>query len=250
VSRLRFGAPVNFVYLPSTMRQRRTRHISGATVNHRGGGAVGMNPGPSACSDRNTIRRCDHGADWLGLESPVANLIACTPSVQSWDSACPRSEVSGTRLWGWARERFATPARFFATFFVANYCPLAFLEASGRNLTPDKLPAVEQAPLFAACDEALRRLSKPCSRLTSWAWDTFAFKRAQTALSGFDVEVGTILHPSQLARWPIGAGLQPPPPACRSGNWAAQLTKASGQEHWVAEGGGRSLVPQWLICAS
>ena len=29
-------------------------------------------------------------------------------------------------------------------FFVANYCPLAFMEASGANRTPDKLPAAEQ----------------------------------------------------------------------------------------------------------
>ena len=57
----------------------------------------------------------------------------------------PRHEVSGTRLWGWARAPFGAPARFFARFFVANYCPLCFLEASGANRTPDKLPAAERA---------------------------------------------------------------------------------------------------------
>ena len=50
---------------------------------------------------------------------------------------CTRSEVSGSRLWGWARERFETPERFFEQFFVANYCPLAFhRESSGQNFDP------------------------------------------------------------------------------------------------------------------
>jgi single-strand selective monofunctional uracil DNA glycosylase len=44
---------------------------------------------------------------------------------------CPRGEVSGARLWGWAEARFGTPDRFFSRFFVVNYCPLAFLEESG-----------------------------------------------------------------------------------------------------------------------
>ncbi len=39
---------------------------------------------------------------------------------------------------------------------VLNYCPLVFMEASGKNRTPDKLPRGEQAPLLAACDAALR----------------------------------------------------------------------------------------------
>ena len=52
--------------------------------------------------------------------------------------ACKRSEVSGQRLWGLFRERFSTPGKFFKQHFVANYCPLCFMEESGRNLTPDK----------------------------------------------------------------------------------------------------------------
>ena len=47
---------------------------------------------------------------------------------------------------------------FFAQHYVANYCPLAFLEQSGRNRTPDKLAARERGPLFACCDRHLRRL--------------------------------------------------------------------------------------------
>jgi single-strand selective monofunctional uracil DNA glycosylase len=68
---------------------------------------------------------------------------------------CPRGEVSGKRVWGWARDVFGTPKQFFKRFFIANYCPLAFIEESGRNRTPNKLPIAERAPLLAACDQAL-----------------------------------------------------------------------------------------------
>ena len=69
--------------------------------------------------------------------------------------SCPRSEVSGRRVWTWAEERFGTADAFFKRFFVWNFCPLAFLEESGRNRTPDKLPVAEREALFAPCDQAL-----------------------------------------------------------------------------------------------
>ena len=88
---------------------------------------------------------------------------------------CRRSEVSGARLWGWARDRFGTPQRFFERFFVANYCPLAFMEASGANRTPDKLSAAEQQelgwPLPASevdrAESMRRRVAMLCSAGTS-----------------------------------------------------------------------------------
>ena len=64
--------------------------------------------------------------------------------------ACARTEVSGERLWGWARDRFGGAEAFFARFFVINYCPLVFMEGSGRNRTPDKLPAAERACVVEA----------------------------------------------------------------------------------------------------
>ena len=104
--------------------------------------------------------------------------------------------MSGARIWGWARRTFGTPERFFARFFVFNYCPLVFMEASGRNLTPDKLPRAERDPLFAVCDRALRRsieIWKP-----EWVIGVGAFAegRAKEALAGTGISVGRILHPS------------------------------------------------------
>ncbi|MBM4359790.1 MAG: single-stranded DNA-binding protein, partial [Deltaproteobacteria bacterium] len=96
----------------------------------------------------------------------------------------------------WARARFGTPERFFERFFVLNYCPLAFLEASGRNLTPDKLPAVERGPLLARCDEALRQTVTVLRPRVVVGVGAFARDAAKRALEGTAVAIGCMLHPS------------------------------------------------------
>ncbi len=104
--------------------------------------------------------------------------------------------MDGWQVLARIRERFETPERFFTRFFIANYCPLAFMEASGKNLTPDKLPPDERAPLEAACDRALRLFVQQLKPARVIGVGAFARKRAEKALAGLDVAVGEILHPS------------------------------------------------------
>ncbi len=133
---------------------------------------------------------------WMGLEAPVGRPQREHPRRPVSGFDCPRSEVSGRRLWGWARETFGAPERFFARFFVANYCPLMFLEASGRNRTPDRLPAAERRPLLEICDLALRRSVRALRPQIVIGVGRFAEERARAALAGLDIPVGGILHPS------------------------------------------------------
>ena len=100
------------------------------------------------------------------------------------------------RLWGWARDRFGEPERFFDRFFVANYCPLCFLESSGRNRTPDKLPADERGSLYELCDGLLQYIVDALEPRLVIGVGAFAEKRAREALAGRDLEFGRILHPS------------------------------------------------------
>ncbi|HTM44057.1 MAG TPA: uracil-DNA glycosylase family protein, partial [Polyangiaceae bacterium] len=111
------------------------------------------------------------------------------------------SEVSGTRLWGWAKDRFETPQRFFERFFILNYCPLVFMEASARNLTPDKLPAKEQRELFAHCDRALAGAIQHLRPRFVIGVGQFARARAEQVVQALPddykkVTVGGMLHPS------------------------------------------------------
>jgi single-strand selective monofunctional uracil DNA glycosylase len=70
------------------------------------------------------------------------------------------------------------------------------MEASGKNRTPDKLPAREREPLFEACDEALRRLVAWCEPRRVIGIGAFAAERARVALGDAGPPIGTILHPS------------------------------------------------------
>jgi single-strand selective monofunctional uracil DNA glycosylase len=134
--------------------------------------------------------------DWLGIEGAVNKPSPEHPRrpIEGFD--VQREEVSGNRFWGWARDRFGTPDRFFSRFFVANYCPLVFMEVSGRNRTPDKLPAGERQLLFPPCDAALRRVVQTLRAGLVIGIGKFAQDRAAAALSGLDVRVERILHPS------------------------------------------------------
>jgi single-strand selective monofunctional uracil DNA glycosylase len=134
--------------------------------------------------------------DFLGVEAEVLTPERQHAARPIQGFACTRSEVSGTRLWGWARKRFETAERFFADFFVMNYCPLAFLEASGKNRTPDKLPRGEQAALFEACDQALAAAARSLAPRYVIGIGGFAETAAQRALAGSGTPIGTILHPS------------------------------------------------------
>jgi single-strand selective monofunctional uracil DNA glycosylase len=95
---------------------------------------------------------------------------------------------------------------------VANYCPLVFMEASGRNRTPDKLRAAERDALFCLCDEALRQVVKVLQPRQVIGVGQFAEDRARSALADGAVEFGRILHPS------------PASPAANRG-WAAQAER-------------------------
>jgi single-strand selective monofunctional uracil DNA glycosylase len=132
--------------------------------------------------------------DWLGIEVAVGRPAREHPKRPVHGFACRRSEVSGSRLWGAAAARFGEAQRFFAAHFVANYCPLAFIEASGRNRTPDKLPESERAPLFAVCDRHLRRVAEVLE--PDWAIGIGAFAEARARAVLPELRIGRIPHPS------------------------------------------------------
>jgi single-strand selective monofunctional uracil DNA glycosylase len=195
---LDFGPPVTHVYDPLVYaREPWERYLRRWGAGNKEVVLVGMNPGPWGMAQTG-VPFGEVGAvrDWLGIECQVGAPDSPHPRRPVEGFACPRSEVSGSRLWGWAKERFGTPERFFERFVVANYCPLVFMEQSGRNRTPDKLPAAEREPLFAACDRALARSVDVWRPRLVVGVGGFAEARARHALAGRDLQIGRILHPS------------------------------------------------------
>ena len=132
--------------------------------------------------------------DWLQLRSRVLRPENEHPKRPIQGFECTRKEVSGSRLWGWAQDRFSTPEAFFERFFVWNYCPLSFMEDSGRNRTPDKLPREEREALYAACDVALKQAVAVLKPRIVIGIGGFAAKRAENVLD--DVPIAVAPHPS------------------------------------------------------
>ncbi len=199
VSKLRFDPPVTHVYNPlDYAREPHQKYLDRYGAPPKEILLLGMNPGPWGMAQTGVpFGEIGLVRDWLGIDGRVgrpAHEHSKRP-IEGFD--CTRSEVSGRRLWGWARERFGTPERFFERFLIWNYCPLVFMEDSGRNRTPDKLPKGEREPLFEACDEALRRAVDHLGPARVVGIGKFAERRAYAALADRrDVTVGTVLHPS------------------------------------------------------
>jgi len=214
VEALRFGPPVTHVYNPLAYARRPHRQY--LTRYGRGPKEVlllGMNPGPFGMAQTGVpFGAVSLVRDWMGIRASVDRPAKEHPARPIEGFALEREEVSGARLWGFARDRFGPAGAFFSRFFVWNYCPLCFLEKSGRNRTPDKLPARERGPLFEACDEGLREAVEALAPRLVVAVGGFAEERARAALGDSDVTLGRILHPS------------PASPAANRG-WAEQAER-------------------------
>ena len=198
VSRLSFAPPITHWYNPLMYaREAHHRYLERYGVGTREVLLLGMNPGPWGMAQTGVpFGEVALVRAWMEIEVPVQRPEREHPKRPVQGFACPRSEVSGRRLWGWARNRYGPAEAFFVQFFVANYCPLVFMEESGRNRTPDKLPRAEKTPLFDACDAALRRTVETLQPRWVLGVGKFAEDRARAALSGYRGTIGRITHPS------------------------------------------------------
>jgi single-strand selective monofunctional uracil DNA glycosylase len=208
---LTFGEPVSYVYNPldyawAAHREYLRRYASG----RKRVVFLGMNPGPFGMVQTGVpFGEVAAVRDWLGINAPIDQPVRQHPKRLVEGFSCPRSEVSGKRLWGLFGDRFRTAGRFFAEHTVLNYCPLAFVEGTGRNRTPEKLSADERSAVFGECDKHLAEVVRILDPEWVIGVGDFAAKRAEHVLDG--VKVGRVLHPS------------PASPAANR-DWAGQAT--------------------------
>jgi single-strand selective monofunctional uracil DNA glycosylase len=211
--KLKFGPPVthvhnplDYAWRPHELYLRRFGNTTKRVV------FLGMNPGPFGMAQTGIpFGQIAAVRDWLGIVAKIDKPRVENPKRPVLGFHCHRSEISGERLWGLFAKRFGTADRFFREHIVMNYCPLAFVEKSGRNRTPDKLPPREREKLFAACDEHLREVIRVLQPEWLIGVGDFAAKRAMSIFAQSAPCVGQILHPS---------------PACPASNmdWAGKVT--------------------------
>jgi single-strand selective monofunctional uracil DNA glycosylase len=225
LNQLKFPFPVHVVYNPLDYAwEAHADYIS----RYAGLGAttlfLGMNPGPFGMMQTGIpFGEVTAVKDWLQIRGTIKKPAIQHPKrpVVGWD--CPRSEVSGRRLWGLFKSRFETPERFFGQHYVLNYCPLGFLSETGSNITPDKIGAEPLRMVTSACDSHLREVCRILNITHAVGIGGFAEKRLSEALSRDSISIGRMLHPS------------PASPAANK-NWAATATQQLvEQKLWPAE---------------
>lgn len=209
--RLAFLPPTAYVYNPLDYAWAPHRLYLERCAAARGGVIfVGMNPGPFGMAQTGVpFGEVRAVREWMGIEAAVGRPAHEHPKRPVWGFACPRSEVSGKRLWGLMAARFGAAEAFFRGHAVVNYCPLAFFTESGANRTPDKLPVSEKRPLLEICDHHLREVMEILQPRACVGLGQFAFGR----LAALGCKAILIPHPS------------PASPAANRG-WEALATRA------------------------
>ncbi len=196
VKRLRFGEPVAYVYNPLEYAWP----VARSYFERWGTGPkevlfLGMNPGPFGMGQTGIpFGEVAAVRDYLRLEGAVTAPRRFHEKRPVLGFECPRSEVSGRRLWGAFARRYPDPERLFERAFVLNYCPLLFLGETGANLTPDKLAKADRARVEKICDEALAEAIRAIQPEHIVGVGAYAAKRA-ALVTGRD-DVITMPHPS------------------------------------------------------
>ena len=195
---LTFSAPVAFVYNPLEYARAAPRiYVDRFAATRKKTLFLGMNPGPFGMAQTGIpFGEVAMVRDWMGIEAKILRPPAEHPKRPVTGFACTRSEVSGARLWGAVAEHWGAPEHFFADHFIVNYCPLLFVEETGRNRTPDKLPVSEREPIYAACDRHLRKLVDVLEPELLVGVGAFAADRARRTLGTDGPRIETVLHPS------------------------------------------------------
>jgi single-strand selective monofunctional uracil DNA glycosylase len=159
---------------------------------------LGMNPGPWGMAQTGVpFGDAARVKGWLGLDGEVRAPARAHPKRPVLGLACPRRDISGERFYAWAEARFGSAKAFFARCYVANHCPVLFLDAQGRNLTPAQLPRRELRALHDAGDAHLRALLDALRPERVVAVGRWAEARARRVVGDEGkVEVVGVIHPS------------------------------------------------------
>jgi single-strand selective monofunctional uracil DNA glycosylase len=212
IGRLRFRGPVAHVYNPLEYAWEPHEAYLRRYANGRKRVVfLGMNPGPFGMMQTGVpFGEIEAVRQWLKLDGKIVPPTKQHPRTRILGFECQRSEVSGRRLWGFFKERFGPAENFFTEHFVANYCPLAFLDQRGSNFAPERFNKATSRRLHKVCDQHLRTIIAALDPEWVIGVGGFAAGRAREVVP--ERKIGQILHPS---------------PACPAANrdWVGTVTK-------------------------
>ncbi|CAG9763971.1 unnamed protein product [Ceutorhynchus assimilis] len=137
-------APVEYVYNPTEYaRAPFELYLRKYSNSNQKILLVGMNPGPfGMCQTGVPFGDVNWVKNWLKIEGAVQKPALECPQRPVQGFACTKKEQSGDRFWKFWQGLCTEPEQFFHNAFVYNYCPLAFINGAGKNLTPAELKVV------------------------------------------------------------------------------------------------------------
>ena len=197
---LSFKEPVTHIYNPLEYASKsHGQYVTRFADSTKKVVFMGMNPGPWGMAQTGVpFGEISLVRDWMGISGKVGKPDPEHPKRPITGFECEKSEVSGKRLWGYFANFYPDADKFFARHYVVNYCPLVWMEASGKNRTPDKLPVSEMEPVIEACDRYVARhleFLQPEYAVGVGAWAEKCLERISNSI-GASPKLGRILHPS------------------------------------------------------
>jgi single-strand selective monofunctional uracil DNA glycosylase len=129
--------------------------------------------------------------------------IILTKNHQLPSSAVIRN-IARTQAYIHFRDVCGRPENFFKECFVYNHCPLAFMTASGKNVTPPELRSTHtkdlKSNILSLCDEALLEICRLLRVEVVICVGKFAHARATFLKKQHQLEVRVVflMHPSPI----------------------------------------------------
>ena len=170
---------------------------------------LGMNPGPWGMAQSGVPFGSTDIAKTLLKVKPfqLATPINAHPKRPIVGLDLERQEISGQRLWSLMFDYYGDGHAVFSNIFVVNHCPLLLLGETGKNLTPDNLPAAVMKPVLDACDNHLKRVVEIMGIERIIGVGKYAEKRARLAFNaekngngttsgGREIIITSCWHPS------------------------------------------------------
>ncbi|XP_060520307.1 single-strand selective monofunctional uracil-DNA glycosylase-like isoform X2 [Cylas formicarius] len=151
--------------------------------------------------------------NWLQIDGEVLKPLKECPNRPIFGFQCTRKEQSGDRFWNLFSELCTDPEKFFNCAFVYNYCPLAFMDGTGRNLTPADIK--ERKNLELICDKYYHEVLKLLQPEVIVAVGDYMEKRTKAVFKVYE-----FTNSIKLFRMP-----HPSPRAVNNQNWSEKAKR-------------------------
>ena len=155
---------------------------------------LGMNPGPYGMMQNGVP---------FGAVNAVKNYLKITNDVKPFclhekhniiGLETKRDEVSGKKLWSLMESLYKDADELFKHITVQNYCPLAFLDSSGKNIALNNVK--NRKALEELCDQYLKEYILDNNIKTAVGVGVYAFDKLNSL--NLNIKVIKVLHPSPL----------------------------------------------------